>query len=371
MTKTICGLVALLALNTNVVCAIAQEEPRFQGTWRVDIEAYAQMLTEAAVPAERLQMSVNRMRNMRYILNDDELIIVTDHFPQRMEWTLVKKDQGNLEFSIQPENQVVRLAVLADDVVEFTTVVGDQNNSLRLVKESAAETWAQPQEFQIGMRAPPIAAERWVTEIDQPIEVGNGQVYVLDFWATWCGPCLVQMPKLAELQQKQGTDKLRVVAISNEPWEAVEGFLIRPTNRDNAPSLGEQVKAMSQTMAIGVDQNGETFRAYMVAAGLRALPMTFIIGSTGHVEWAGDSQEIETVLPQILDGTWDRAEFAQRFAGVQRAYTDFPQIQQLVSRGQLEAAQQLIDELIPLADSRMRGNLENFKARLTAQQPKQ
>jgi len=369
MNKALRALVALLALSSFGGHILAQDTPSFRGTWRVDLEDYSRKVRQAGIADERLQMSVNRMRNLRYILDDGTMTIVTDHFPKGMDWELVEQEGNRLEFKVSQGGETIRLEVVEERVLEFTTVVGVQGNTVRLVKESDVARWVAPEELQIGMKAPPIVAERWVTDLERSPDSEDGQVLVLDFWATWCGPCLVQMPKLAELQRELGSDQVRFVAISNEPWEAVEAFLARGVNGGNGPSPGEQLTETSKTIGIGVDRDGETFRAYMVATGMRAIPTAFIIGRTGEVEWIGASEEIESILPQILDGTWDRAAFAERFAGIKRAYVEFSRIQELLSTGDTESARQLIDELIPLADSRLRLNLEALKTRLQGQQP--
>ena len=58
----------------------------------------------------------------------------------------------------------------------------------------------------------------------------KGKIVWLEFWATWCGPCIGAMPHLAELQEKY-KDQLRVIAISNEPAKRIEQFFaVKPFN---------------------------------------------------------------------------------------------------------------------------------------------
>ncbi|MDX2087029.1 MAG: redoxin family protein [Kofleriaceae bacterium] len=53
----------------------------------------------------------------------------------------------------------------------------------------------------------------------------RGNVVVLDFWASWCGPCQITMPVLEKWQAKYGAKGLRVVGVSNEPLEDINVFL--------------------------------------------------------------------------------------------------------------------------------------------------
>lgn len=52
----------------------------------------------------------------------------------------------------------------------------------------------------------------------------RGKVVVLDFWATWCGPCRMSIPVLQALHEKYGKDGLMIVGLSNEEPETVTPF---------------------------------------------------------------------------------------------------------------------------------------------------
>ena len=91
----------------------------------------------------------------------------------------------------------------------------------------------------------------------------RGRVVALDFWATWCAPCRVTLPKLDALQERYGAQGLSVVGISTEDPGEVAGFAQRTTLR----------------YAIGADPRGTTTRAY----GVASLPTLVIIDKRGVV----------------------------------------------------------------------------------------
>jgi cytochrome c biogenesis protein CcmG, thiol:disulfide interchange protein DsbE len=94
----------------------------------------------------------------------------------------------------------------------------------------------------------------------------RGQVILLNVWATWCGPCIKEMPSIEALHQSMGPDGLRIVAISIDD-----------------PSAAEQVRqfvaAHKLTFDILHDRDGQVQSLYQT----KGVPETFIIGRDGVI----------------------------------------------------------------------------------------
>ena len=98
-----------------------------------------------------------------------------------------------------------------------------------------------------------------------PPSVGSmrGRVVLLDFWATWCAPCRVVIPKLDALQARFGAQGLRVLGVSTEEASQVALFTQR----------------MPVQYGVGVDVHGKTTRSY----GVGSLPTLVVIDKRGVV----------------------------------------------------------------------------------------
>ncbi|MCZ4281650.1 TlpA disulfide reductase family protein [Kiloniella laminariae] len=94
----------------------------------------------------------------------------------------------------------------------------------------------------------------------------EGQVLLLNFWATWCPPCIKEMPDLDKLQAELGSDDFRVVTLSEDRGglKQVLPFL-NDNNLKNLPPY--------------VDVKGRVSRAF----GVRGLPSTYLIDKEGLI----------------------------------------------------------------------------------------
>jgi thiol-disulfide isomerase/thioredoxin len=118
----------------------------------------------------------------------------------------------------------------------------------------------------------------------------QGKLVIVNLWATWCGPCLREMPSLERLQSRLG-ERIAVLAVSEDRGgdKAVEPFLDK---------LG------LKSVKVYIDPKSEIGHAF----GARGLPTSFLIDREGKVlgrvegaaEW--DSPKILGVLEPLLSG---------------------------------------------------------------------
>jgi thiol-disulfide isomerase/thioredoxin len=121
----------------------------------------------------------------------------------------------------------------------------------------------------------------------------RGKVLLVNLWATWCGPCVREMPSLERLQAALG-DRLMVLAISEDRGgsHAVEPFIAEHALKRLAIYLDEDSAAQS-------------------AFHLRGLPTTFLVDANGRIramleggaEW--DSPKIRALVERYLPATND------------------------------------------------------------------
>ena len=163
-------------------------------------------------------------------------------------------------------------------------------------------------ELGIGDLAPRLEISKWVKgrAID-PTKADGATTYVVEFWATWCGPCVASVPHLTELQHRFGDKGVRIVGVTehreDNTLEIVQKF------------VAKQGKKMDY--AVAFDKDGRASRAYMEASGQDEIPTAFVITPKGRIAWIGHPDGLDEVLEEITTGTFDMKR-AKKFAVVER-----------------------------------------------------
>src|SRR5215510_3291318 len=111
----------------------------------------------------------------------------------------------------------------------------------------------------------------------------KGNVVVLEFWATWCAPCIAAMPHLNALSDDFKDKPIRFIAITDENESIVAPFLRR--------------RALKTW--VGLDANRSTMKSYSV----RVFPTTVVIDRDGNVAAVTQPKKLTAeLLGDLLDG---------------------------------------------------------------------
>lgn len=153
---------------------------------------------------------------------------------------------------------------------------------------------------ELGMKAPELKLAEVVQ--GEPVKLSDGlgkQVYVVEFWATWCGPCRTTIPHLTELQERFKDRNVTIIGISDE------------TSKEVVPFMKKMGDEMVYTVAL--DDNRATYRNYMGAFGQNGIPTAFVVDRAGKIVWYGHPMaELDEVLEQVVAGDFDMVKFAER-----------------------------------------------------------
>jgi peroxiredoxin len=148
---------------------------------------------------------------------------------------------------------------------------------------AGAWLWSEGKEL-----APPLALVD-TRGVEHSLEQYRGKVVVVNFWATWCLPCVEELPSLENAWQRYRQQGLVVLAVSGEESDIVTSFLERLPSDITFPAL--------------IDHDMKVGNRWQI----RGLPTTVVVDRSGHLHWRAEGQldfsasKVDEMLLALLD----------------------------------------------------------------------
>lgn len=122
----------------------------------------------------------------------------------------------------------------------------------------------------------------------------RGKAVLLNFWATWCGPCKIEMPWFIELQKQYGAQGLQIVGIAMDD-----------SGKEDIAKFAKEM-GVNYPVLLGKEEVGDAY------GGVPALPETFFIGRDGKIVdkiiGLKGKAEIEESIKKALDTRPDNSQ---------------------------------------------------------------
>ncbi len=133
-----------------------------------------------------------------------------------------------------------------------------------------------------------------------------GRCYLIELWASWCGPCRATIPHLTALQAKHSELTIVGVAI----WERDPAFA-RALIEEMGDAIGYTVAVEKADLGGGYPIRVD----WADASYTDAVPTAFLIDGEGRIAWLGNPNDVGFVLMSVLDGSHDRTAAAETYRG--------------------------------------------------------
>ena len=221
-----------------------------------------------------------------------------DHLAVLARATFMKGEKGK---AITLQEKVIALMADAKPDKEDREFTAEQKSILENYKAGhlpAMSPQKQVITLRIGDLAPKLNCGEWIQ--GAPVtEFSKDKAYLIEFWATWCGPCVAGIPHLNAVHLKYKDKGLVVVGqnIEGKNQKPVKAFVTKMADRMTYPV------ALDHLDPSGV---GAMNKTWLDAAGINSIPTAFLVGKDGRIVWIGHPNDLtDEIIEEVLAGTFN------------------------------------------------------------------
>lgn len=223
-----------------------------------------------------------------------------------------------------------------------------------VVSLSALGAYASAATLGVGDPAPSLTVGKWVK--GEPVKgFEKGKLYVVEFWATWCGPCRESIPHLTEMAKANP----EVTFVGTSVWER-DDSKVEPFVAQMGDKMNYHV-AMDDKSSV---DKGAMATNWMEAADQNGIPTAFIVDKEGNIAWIGHPMEMAPVLKKVVAGNYDMNEAKKEAAKREQAQGLQAELQDklgpLMQNQDFDGAAKAIDDMIA-AHPESKGLLDQVK----------
>lgn len=156
----------------------------------------------------------------------------------------------------------------------------------------------------VGDTVPALEGVTWVQGKEVKSFDEKGKVYIVECWATWCGPCVAAIPHVNELQQKYADKGLVVVGMNvwEDGLDKVKDF------------VGKQGEGMSYRVAYSGGRSSKFADSWLKPAGVRGIPHAFIVKDGKIILMSHPAKINDELIDSIIAGTFNPESYAKEQA---------------------------------------------------------
>ena len=209
---------------------------------------------------------------------------------------------------------------------------------------TVGSAFAQGTPLTIGDKAPEFKPAGWAKGAPVPA-FKKGNVYIVEFWATWCGPCIASMPHLSEMAD---SFKGKATFISVNTWDYnANGGKEEPAAHEKRVKDWIKQNDSKMRYTIALDDAKDTIaNTWMRAAGRNGIPCAFVVDQEGRIAWIGHPMDkMEDVVADVHAKKWDIAAYKAKFQEGQK--------KEIEAAAKRKEAQAKVNEAVAKKDLKM------------------